>query len=242
MSTQKTLLRILSVIVLFVGFAGYSYLNAAGVWTAPTGNPPTNNVDTPITVSIDDQIKEGGLSVKSLATAGGNIGIVSNRPMQKFISTNLTDPINVWYQFTESNSVSNQPTMAFAYDRDGNGRYGNDYPVPLVLRVGTVPTDDRAQFAGKVQSNQSWSGKYCNQDGSRCMSIEQIIAGLNNSGPVCHTEYTSVSYCDNQSAVSCPAGYSQTGIGGGSNSGACGTENLSSRYQTIIYCSISICS
>jgi hypothetical protein len=92
--------------------------------------------------------------VSALLTAGGSIGIASNRPMQKFISTNPTDPINNWFQFTESNLVSHLPTMAFAYDRDGNGSYGNDYPIPLVLSVGATPSEDNARFAGKVQSNQ----------------------------------------------------------------------------------------
>ena len=46
MYVSKSVLQMLAASVLFTGFAGYSFMNAA--WTAAPANPPLNNVDAPI--------------------------------------------------------------------------------------------------------------------------------------------------------------------------------------------------
>ena len=50
-----------------------AFLVGGTVWafTGPTGAPPTNNVDMPIHVGADDQIKTGGIAVGSLSIDGG---------------------------------------------------------------------------------------------------------------------------------------------------------------------------
>ncbi len=40
-------------------------------WSSPEAAPPNNNVPTPINVSLNNQIKEGGLGVASLLVSGG---------------------------------------------------------------------------------------------------------------------------------------------------------------------------
>ncbi len=154
---SKSVLRLFAIAFLLISFAGYNFIRAydESVWFPPDpGTPPANNVAAPVNLGTKLQVKNGPLGVDTLSIAGGSLGITSNRPMEKFSSINPTDPINDWYQFTESNLVSHLPTMSFAYDRDNNGTYANDYPIPLILNVGTTPVDDRAQFAGEVKANK----------------------------------------------------------------------------------------
>jgi len=51
-------------LVIFGAFAVFA-------WTGPLSAPPNGNVDAPINVGDDDQIKSGGLSVFGLAVYGG---------------------------------------------------------------------------------------------------------------------------------------------------------------------------
>lgn len=45
-------------------------VTVVSAWTAPTGTPPTNNVSAPITISVSDQEKFGGLTLASMHSLG----------------------------------------------------------------------------------------------------------------------------------------------------------------------------
>ena len=56
---SKTFFRLLAVVVVFVGFAGYNSMQAA--WTAAPLNPPNSNTEAPLNVSSTTQAKGGDL-------------------------------------------------------------------------------------------------------------------------------------------------------------------------------------
>jgi len=60
----------LGVVALLIGCVlTVNYLQAA--WSPPLADPPNDNVDAPINIGTNDQVKNGGLSVDALAVFGG---------------------------------------------------------------------------------------------------------------------------------------------------------------------------
>lgn len=57
---------------LFLLFVGLLAATALQAWTGPTATAPGNNVDAPINVGTTDQVKNGGISMNSLAVFGSS--------------------------------------------------------------------------------------------------------------------------------------------------------------------------
>lgn len=157
MKLSKLTIQLAVVIVTFTTFAGYSYLNAATTWTAPVGTPPANNVDAPINVGASNQIKNGSLGVNGLS-------INADYPTIAFLDP--TPGSRLLYMQNHTN------TFNLLGDRDADGLvvWANDQPQAFTVHLGQTTTEDYTYI-----SNQARSAKYCNQDGSKCVRIEDLI-------------------------------------------------------------------
>ena len=89
---KKELIQSLKIIIFgIVVTFGMSYLLA---WTGPPANPPANNIDAPINVGINDQIKGGGNSVGSLLHINGSL---SSNSLAVFGPATISDNLTVDY-------------------------------------------------------------------------------------------------------------------------------------------------
>ncbi len=74
---------------------GLSVAGAAGDWTAPTANPPGNNVDAPINVGSSAQVKIGALTVGGAVINGGLMLINGNQGAGKILVSDA-DGLATW--------------------------------------------------------------------------------------------------------------------------------------------------
>ena len=108
-------------------------ITVVGAWTGPSTNPPNGNTDAPITISVDNQEKFGGLWLASLAVSGKAIST----------STVSTDPGNtlVTKDYLEAyvNSVLGGSTTSVSCNQE-NTTFNIDgtYTVPNGLSVLTI--------------------------------------------------------------------------------------------------------
>lgn len=67
MFRSKSFIQLSFLIILFTIFAGYSFMNAASVWTPPPATPTGNNVDAPINTGEVYQAKLGDLGAVTVS-------------------------------------------------------------------------------------------------------------------------------------------------------------------------------
>jgi hypothetical protein len=163
---QKSTFRLFLVALVFSSFAGYSFMNAATTWTAPGSAAPGNNVDTPINIGGEPQDKAGALGVDGLAVFGVQT-IVSENPILYF-SNAETGAVGM--------HIRNTPdSLIFSPDRNNDGTISTGETKPaLQMKIGDTEDTDFAKF-----NNQVRSPEYCNSNGTKCVTIDQIIDGLN---------------------------------------------------------------
>ena len=162
MHLHRTTLHLLALTILFTGFAGYTFMNAA--WTPPL-DPPTANVDAPINVGSIDQVKSAGLSVDALSVIGGSMGITSPGPRIKMTNTSTVPPSFDWWLY------ANGPSFYLIADRDGNGNWNTpaEAPWPMQVVVGATSTSDFVKFSNAVRSP-----KYCDEVGLNCFLASSL--------------------------------------------------------------------
>lgn len=154
--------------ILLFGIATYSYMNAA--WTAPSGTPPTNNVDAPINTGLSSQAKAGALDVGSLSTGAmlvtGDIRLDQGSPSMMLNDTDAGEKA-FWVQ-------ANANSLYVLADRDNsitNPDYSSDSPWPLQIYTGATTSQDFATFSNEIRATQ-----YCNRVGGSCATPAEIVA------------------------------------------------------------------
>jgi hypothetical protein len=155
----------------FLSFAGYNFISAAN-WTAPTGAPPTNNVDVPLNAGATTQSKTGILNLAGVTTddlaAFGNVGVTSAAPQIEFDDTSGDN--NAWW--LHSNAYGSGPRIHFLYDRNNNGSWDSgDGSVSMFVQAGaaTDGSGDELFTPGKVATRQ-----YCDENGQNCFKATDI--------------------------------------------------------------------
>ena len=83
---RKNLIKFLLLTIAFTFALSINYIFAA--WTGPTQAPPLGNTPTPVHIGTTNQVKDGGLSLNSLAVFGNgyfqdNVGIGTAAPDAK---------------------------------------------------------------------------------------------------------------------------------------------------------------
>ena len=85
----KIIQNIKSIILALILVVGVSYVSAYSTWVGPTATAPGNNADKPLDVTVNGQIKAGGLTLGSggvtngLIVQTGNVGIGTVTPGAK---------------------------------------------------------------------------------------------------------------------------------------------------------------
>jgi hypothetical protein len=171
--------RLFVVAALFISFAGYNFIRAydESVWFPPAaGTPPAHNVETPVNIGNDAQIKSGNLGVNTLS-AIGNVGVTNgsisiNSSSSGNIKITSTQP---FIQFDDSDSglgfsriLANGSAVIVQGDRNNDGSY--DSPNPMTITIGATTSSDSVTFANKVRAQY-----YCNYNGSKCAKMEDLI-------------------------------------------------------------------
>lgn len=170
-----------STITLFIAvlfLTGYSFMGAA--WTAPTGTPPANNTEAPITVSDTTQTKEGRLNLYSGGTTApvaatmfrtnghimGNIFISSNQMRSPLycdeVGANCFDPSTIYKpvavscpsgQAIRSISANGTPTCSALTTTTGGGGGGGYH---TTTGCGSCPSGCHLiNIGGSCSSNNS---------------------------------------------------------------------------------------
>ena len=161
---MKPLFRLTALSILFLGFVGYNFIRAydESIWFPPDpGTPPANNVAVPINVGKVSQVKDGALGVDTLSVFGTE-NISAAAPMIKFDDTDATGTIDFWTH------VNNNTFFVLA-DRNNAGTW-SAAPHPMKIVAGATNSSDYVQFSNKVRAKQ-----YCNSDGSKCATMEDLI-------------------------------------------------------------------
>ena len=220
MYIPKTALRLFAIAVLFVSFAGYSFLKAD--WTPPTAAPPANNVDVPINTGTANQIKNGSISLNGLAliTDYPTIAFVDPRPGHRTL-----------YMQNHSN------TFNLLGDRNGDGNvvWADDQPVAFATYLGTTPSQDYTYISNQVRATQ-----YCDSNGQNCFrSMDVANQPLTYGGDYIYFNGTTgtnanPAYCVQSNAFTgrcaCPANYKPVLVRRETTQGSCGgsQQNCSS--------------
>jgi hypothetical protein len=223
MKNSASLVRLMLVASVFLSFAGYNFISAAN-WTAPTGAPPTNNVDVPLNEGPDTQDKTGILNLADITT--GNVAVFGNQSATGYImassSTNSVKitPNNITItssgpqiQFVDTDAGTLLSRLLYSTnqlivqgDRNGDGSY--DSPNPLVVHIGATTSQDYATFANQVRAPY-----YCDQGGHNCFSPGTTDTGIvaNIRGKEYATSYVQAGFIANTGAyqqfVSFPIAY-----------------------------------
>ncbi len=228
MYIPKTVLRLFALAVLFVSFAGYSFIKAD--WTAPTATAPDGNVDTPINTSTQNQIKNGSVSLNGLA-------LTSDYPTIAFV-----DPRSghrTLYMQNHSN------TFNLLGDRNGDGNviWADDQPAALSTFLGKTPNQDYTYISNQVRSSQ-----YCDQNGQNCTTPGATPSGARFGGAFINMTgslgYYGASACPKPNPVTrncnCPSGFDQFVLSS-SEEQHYGPEHSGGNYINSTYTNTVIC-
>ena len=161
---MKSPFRLTALAVLFLGLVGYNFIRAydESLWFPPDpGTPPANNVAVPINVGSVGQVKNGSLGVDGLSIFGTQ-SISASSPMIKFDDTDATGTIDFWTHV-------NNNTFYVLADRNNSGTW-SAAPHPMKIVAGATNSSDYVQFSNKVRAKQ-----YCNSDGTKCATMEDLI-------------------------------------------------------------------
>jgi len=111
MLLSKSTRQILILAIISIGLLGYSFIRAA--WTAPTTNPPANNVTAPINVGATYQAKTGDLG--AVRVRAGSYCDASGANC--FTATELTNSSKSFHVCTDSrsNNVNDKPCYNAAH-------------------------------------------------------------------------------------------------------------------------------
>jgi hypothetical protein len=153
---KKNTTSVIALIVIMVLLTSYNFIGAA--WTNPTATPPGNNTDTPLNTSSIAQDKTGNLSVLKMQ-------VLAATPIVEFLdsSTNEKD----WRMGVENSGNS----FVVRSDRNQSANWDSaDGNNQMVLYNGATSSEDYVQFSSKVRATE-----YCNRNGSKCATIDDLI-------------------------------------------------------------------
>lgn len=138
-------------------------VGVAYAWTEPSANPPTGNTSSPLTVSTTAQIKAGNLILANNSSNGPNFELGSY----------TTVPFPKYHYGYFDNSVG---TLRYSTP-DTNGNATPKFVVDYKGNVGIKDTNPDNPLALDVEGYVG-AQKYCNENGTDCHTIAEIVAPL----------------------------------------------------------------
>ena len=168
-------------------------------WTGPTGSPPSNNVSAPINVGTTAQVKNGGLSLNSLAVFGNVLlsGLgsgVGNYLNFDYTTTGTSGSGSAGYGMRD-----NAGTLEFK--NLGGAWKSSTALLSSFFAAGSNSTVEQIKFTdGTVQTSAAKAG------GVSAVTTSSCVTGRGGS-------------C----AATCPAGYFRTGCSVSAGLGYAGT-------------------